>query len=362
VISASWGVTRLGYQGGLIAFALRIAAGLSSGGSQLRHHLLFTTMADIDGIKKSKEFFTSVPQQSPGFFLKGSHQYDWGLKNRLSRVFNPKSGNTLMLAFDHGYFQGPTTGLERVDQTILPLEPYCDCLMLTRGIQRSVIPASTQKAIALRASGGTSMITPMDEWEGTMGDGQALKVGRPGYEPLSDEVIACSIEEAVRLNASVLAVQVFIGSIHERQTLKNLTDLIDQANRYGIAVMGVTAVGRAMARTPQYFRLATRIMAELGAHILKCYYTDTEFDTVTSCCPVPIVIAGGKKLPEREAIEMAYNAIHQGANGVDMGRNIFQSDAPIPMIRAVRAVVHEGLSAADGFAMYNDLKRDAAKA
>ena len=318
-------------------------------------------MADLDGAKKNKEFFAKTPQQTPGFFLKGSHQYDWGLKNRLSKVFNPKSGNTLMLAFDHGYFQGPTTGLERVDQTILPLEPYCDCLMLTRGIQRSIIPASTQKAIALRASGGTSMVSLMDEWEGEEGDDK-IKLRRPGYEPLSNESLACSIEEAIRLNASVLAVQVFIGSEHERQTLKNLTDLIDQANRYGIAVMGVTAVGRAMARTPQYFRLATRIMAELGAHMVKCYYTDTEFDTVTSCCPVPIVIAGGKKLPEKEAMEMAYNAISQGASGVDMGRNIFQSEAPIPMIRAVRGIVHEGHTVKQAMQAYGDFKSDAAKA
>jgi putative autoinducer-2 (AI-2) aldolase len=312
-------------------------------------------MADLDGQKKNKEFFTSTPQEAPGFFLKGSHQYDWGLKNRLSRIFNPQSGNTLMLAFDHGYFQGPTTGLERVDQTILPLEPYCDCLMLTRGIQRSVIPATSQKAIALRASGGTSMISPFDEYEGEI-EGKKFKLSRPNYEPLSNESTALTIEEAIRLNASVLAVQVFIGGQHERQSLKNLTDLVDAANRYGIAVMGVTAVGRAMARTPQYFRLATRIMAELGAHMVKCYYTDTEFDTVTSCCPVPIVIAGGKKLPEKEAMEMAWNAINQGANGVDMGRNIFQSDAPVAMIKAVRSIVHEKASVEDAWAMYNDLK------
>ncbi len=317
-------------------------------------------MADLDGksSEKTKEFFTSVPQAAPGFFLKGSHQYDWGLKNRLSRIFNPKDGRTLMLAFDHGYFQGPTTGLERVDQTILPLEPYVDCLMLTRGIQRSVVPATTQKAIALRASGGTSMISRMDEWEGTAGE-TTIKLGRPGYEPLSNESLACSIEEAIRLNASVLAVQVFIGGEHERQTLKNLTDLIDQASRYGIAVMGVTAVGRAMARTAQYFRLATRIMAELGCHMVKCYYTDTEFDTVTSCCPVPIVIAGGKKLPELDALKMSYNALEQGASGVDMGRNIFQADNPVAMVQAVQALVHNGLNPDQAFAMYNDLKAKA---
>lgn len=317
-------------------------------------------MADLDGksSEKTKEFFTSVPQETPGFFLKGSHQYDWGLKNRLSQVFNPKDGRTLMLAFDHGYFQGPTTGLERIDQTILPLEPYVDCLMLTRGIQRSVIPASTRKAIALRASGGTSMVSRMDEWEGTAGE-TTIKLGRPGYEPLSNESLACSIEDAIRLNASVLAVQVFIGGEHERQTLKNLTDLVDQASRYGIAVMGVTAVGRAMARTPQYFRLASRIMAELGCHIVKCYYTETEFNTVTSCCPVPIVIAGGKKLPELDALKMCENALNQGASGVDMGRNIFQADNPVAMVQAVAGVVHGGLTAEQGLECYKDLSAKA---
>lgn len=319
-------------------------------------------MADLDGTqteKKTKEFHTHVPQETPGFFLKGSHQYDWGLKNRLSRVFNPKTGRTIMLAFDHGYFMGPTTGLERVDQTILPLEPHCDCLMLTRGIQRSIIPASTQKAIALRASGGTSMVSPEDTWEGEL-DGKPLKLSRPGYEPLSYEDTAVDIEDALRLNASVLAVQVFIGSQHERRSLQNMTKLIDAANRYGIAVMGVVAVGKSMARTAQYFRLATRIMAELGCHLVKCYHTDEDFDTITSCCPVPIVIAGGKKRPELDALKMAYDACEQGASGVDMGRNIFQSDAPVPMMKAVRGVVHEGMKPAEAYQMYQDLKNEKA--
>ena len=324
-------------------------------------------MADIQtsaSDKKEKDYFLDTPQANPGFFLKGAHQYDWGLKNRLSRVFNPKDGRTVMLAFDHGYFQGPTTGLERVDQTILPLEPYADCLMLTRGIQRSVIPASTTKAIALRASGGTSMISPMEEWEGEIGDGDSkkkFKLQRPNFEPLSNESTALTIEEAIRLNASVLAVQVFIGGAYERQTLKNLTDLVDAASRYGIGVMRVTAVGRAMARTAQYFRLATRIMAELGANVVKCYYTDEEFETVTSCCPVPIVIAGGKKLPELDALKMCYNAIQQGASGVDMGRNIFQSDAPIAMMQAVQGVVHGSLTPAQGYELYNELKGQGVK-
>tara|TARA_R110002096_G_scaffold147671_17_gene307725 strand:+ start:234 stop:1181 length:948 start_codon:yes stop_codon:yes gene_type:complete len=315
-------------------------------------------MADLDGVQKNKEFYTEIPQETPGFFLKGSNQYDWGLQNRLSQVFNPKTGRTIMLAFDHGYFMGPTTGLERVDQTILPLEPHCDCLMLTRGIQRSIIPASTQKAIALRASGGTSMISPMDEYEGEW-DGKPMKLSRPGYEPLSFEDTAVDIEEAIRLNASVLAVQVFIGSQHERRSLQNLTKTIDAANRYGIAVMGVVAVGRSMERTAKYFRMATRIMAELGCHLVKCYHVEEEFETITSCCPVPIVIAGGKKRPELDALKMAYDACEQGASGVDMGRNIFQSDAPVPMMKAVRGVVHEGLKPEEGFQLYQDLKAEA---
>ncbi len=315
-------------------------------------------MADLDGTQGDKEFYTDTPQEPPGFFLKGSHQYDWGLKNRLSRVFNPETGRTIMLAFDHGYFMGPTTGLERVDQTILPLEPHCDCLMLTRGIQRSIIPASTGKAIALRASGGTSMVSPMDEWEGEL-DGKPARLARPGYEPLSFEDTAVDIEEAIRLNASVLAVQVFIGGQHERRSLQNLTRTIDAANRYGIAVMGVVAVGRSMERTPKYFRMATRIMAELGAHIIKCYHTEEEFETITSCCPVPIVIAGGKKRPERDALQMAYDACRQGASGVDMGRNIFQSAAPVPMMKAVRGVVHGGMSPDEAFDLYRSLQDEA---
>ena len=317
-------------------------------------------MADLDGTsteKIDKEYFTDIPQNKPDFFLKGSHQYDWGLQNRLAHIFNPQSGRTIMLAFDHGYFMGPTTGLERVDQTILPLEPYCDCLMLTRGIQRSIIPASTQKAIALRASGGTSMVSAGDDWEREIA-GQPATLSRPGYEPLSNEHLAVDINEAIRLNASVLAVQVFIGSQYERQSLQNLTNLIDAANGYGIAVMGVVAVGRAMERTVKYFRMATRLMAELGCHMVKCYHIDEGFDTITSCCPVPIVIAGGKKRPERDALQMAYDACQEGASGVDMGRNIFQADAPVPMMRAVRGVVHEGMNAKEAYDLYEQLKAD----
>ncbi len=290
-------------------------------------------MADLDDVKESKQFHVDVPQESPGFFLKGAQSYDWGLKNRLARIFNPKSGNTVMLAFDHGYFQGPTTGLERVDININPLVPYADTLMLTRGILRSIISPDTQKAIVLRASGGPSIL-----------------------KELSEEGIAVDIEESIRLNVCAMAVQVFIGGEYEKQSILNMTKLVDLGNRYGIPVLAVTAVGKDMARDAKYFRLATRICAELGAHYVKTYYVEDGFDTITSCCPVPIVIAGGKKLPELDALKMARNAIDQGANGVDMGRNIFQSDAPVAIIQAVRKVVHEGASPEEAYELYNSLK------
>ena len=290
-------------------------------------------MADLDGVKDNKEFHTDVPQQTAGFFLKGSSHYDWGLKNRLARIFDPQSGNTVMLAFDHGYFQGPTTGLERIDLSIVPLIPWADTLMLTRGVLRSLIPPASRPSLVLRASGGPSVL-----------------------KELSNEEIALDIEDAVRLNAAALAVQVFVGGEHETKSIHNLTRLVDQGLRYGIATLAVTAVGKDMVRDAKYFRLATRICAELGAQYVKTYYVEEGFETVTSCCPVPIVIAGGKKLPEMDALTMAYNAIQRGANGVDMGRNIFQSDAPAAMIQAVRAVVHGGETPARAFEMYNTLK------
>jgi len=290
-------------------------------------------MADLDGVKEAKNFHAGVPQKSEGFFLKGSNSLDWGMKNRLARIFNPQSGNTVMLAVDHGYFQGPTTGLERIDLDILPLVPYADTLMLTRGILRSIVPPSMTLPIVIRASGGSSIL-----------------------KELSNEEIAVAVEDSVRLNVSAMAVQVFIGGEYEKQSIHNMTRLIDQGIRAGIPTLAVTAVGTDMARDARYFRLATRICAELGAHYVKTYFIEEGFETVTSCCPVPIVIAGGKKLPELDALTMAYKAIQQGANGVDMGRNIFQSEAPKAMIQAVGAVVHRNETPEKAFQMYNDLK------
>lgn len=285
-------------------------------------------MPEVDA-KQEKNFYLDIPQKNEAFFLKGSNNLDWGLKNRLSQIFNPVSGKTVMLAIDHGYFQGPTTGLERVDVNILPLVPYADTLMLTRGILRSVIPPTFPRGIVLRASGGPSIL-----------------------KELSNEQIALDIEDAVRLNAAALAVQVFIGGEFESQSVNNMTRLVDMGNRYGVATLAVTAVGKELVRDAKYMRLATRICAELGATYVKTYYVDEDFETVTASCPVPIVIAGGKKLPELDALKMAYNAIQQGAAGVDMGRNIFQAEAPVAMIEAVRKVVHEGLKPAEAYDYY----------
>jgi putative autoinducer-2 (AI-2) aldolase len=271
-------------------------------------------MPDVDELKEAKKFYADTPQKTEGFFLKGSNSLDWGMKNRLARIFNPDSGRTVMLAVDHGYFQGPTTGLERIDINILPLVPYADTLMLTRGILRSIVPPSTSNSIVLRVSGGTSIL-----------------------KELSNEQIAVGIEESIRLNVCAMAVQVFIGGEFEKESIINMTKMVDIGTRYGIPTLAVTAVGTDMARDARYFRLATRICAELGAHYIKTYYIDEGFETVTASCPVPIVMAGGKKIPEMDALTMAYNAVQQGASGVDMGRNIFQSEDPVAMIQAVKA-------------------------
>ena len=283
--------------------------------------------------KEGERYQAGVRQAAPGFFLKGCHQFDWGMKNRLARTFNPASGRTVMLAIDHGYFQGPTSGLERIDLSIVPLLPHCDALFCTRGILRSVVPAESQRPMVLRASGGPSIL-----------------------KELSDEQIAMDMEDAVRLNAAGVGIQVFIGGEHETRSIHNMTRLIDAGIRAGMPVMGVTAVGKNMVRDAKYFRLACRIIAELGAQYVKTYYVDDGFETVTSSCPVPIVMAGGKKLPELDALTMAYNAVQQGAAGVDMGRNIFLSEAPKAMIAAIGAVVHKSMKPKEAFELFNAMK------
>jgi len=286
-------------------------------------------MADHENLAEGARFAASVPARPEAFPIKGCGALDWGMQSRLARIFRPATRRTVMLAIDHGYFQGPTTGLERVDLAIVPLLPYADALMTTRGMVRSTIPPASGTPIVLRASGGPSVL-----------------------RELSDEQIAVGMEDAVRINACAVAVQVFIGGEHETQSVRNMTRLVDAGQRYGVPVLAVTAVGKELTRDARYLRLATRICAELGAHLVKTYYCQPDFDTVAAACPVPLVMAGGRKLPERDALIMAHEAIENGAAGVDMGRNIFQSDTPEAMIRAVGAVVHESVKPEDAYDQY----------
>lgn len=243
---------------------------------------------------------------------------DWGMQNRVSQIIRPDTGRTVMLAVDHGYFLGPTSGLEEPRKIIEQLLPYADSLMLTRGVLRTSVDPHSSVPIVLRVSGGNSIVG----------------------EDLSNETITVSVKDAIRLNVAAVALSVYIGSRHEHKTLKNLATLISECEEYGIPVLAVTAVGKEMTRDARYLSLSCRIAAELGAHMVKTYYCE-DFEKVVKSCPIPVVIAGGKKIPEKDALELAYNAVKDGAVGVDMGRNIFQSKDPVGMIKAVRKIVHE---------------------
>ena len=255
---------------------------------------------------------------------------DWGLQNRISHIIKPNDNHALMLAVDHGYFLGPTEKLEVPKKTIAPILKYCDSIMLTRGVQRTSVDPNSSVPIVLRVSGGSSIIG----------------------EDLSNEQITVSIKDAIRLNASALAMSIFVGSKYEQQTIVNLGRLVNEAEEYGIPVLAVTAVGKEIGqKDARYLSLACRIAAEQGAHIVKTYYCE-DFDKVTESCPAPIIVAGGKKIAERDALELTYNSIEHGAAGVDMGRNIWQSENPVPMIRAVRSIVHGNTNADEADELY----------
>ncbi len=259
---------------------------------------------------------------------------DWGMKNRLSKIIKPRDGRTVMLAVDHGYFMGPTTGLEKLDEMINPLLPYADTLMLTRGALRNYVDPVTDIPIVLRVSGGTSIV---------------------GKELLHEGTVV-SIEDAIRLNVSGVAYSILVGADFERDTLLGMTKYIDEAERYGIPVLAVTAVGKDMAKDVRYLGLASRMAAELGAHIVKTYFCK-DFEKVIESCPVPVVIAGGKKQPEKDALNMAYDAIQAGAIGVDMGRNVFQSTDPVGMLKAVNAIIHKDVTPKEAFDIFNSNKK-----
>ncbi|MDR0551732.1 MAG: 3-hydroxy-5-phosphonooxypentane-2,4-dione thiolase [Spirochaetaceae bacterium] len=293
-------------------------------------------MADLDGNTKiEKNYYVDKPFAVNGnFHVKGAANLDWGVKKHLSNIFDPRTGNTVMFAFDHGYFMGSVSGLERLDLLMPKLIPHVDVLMATRGALRTSVKPNFRKGIALRVSSGSSMLN----------------------DDLSHEVIAVDIEDAIRMNADALAVQVFIGADGQLSSIDNLSRVINAANRYSIPALGVVAVGKNMERTSQYFKLATRIVAEMGASIVKTYYCDN-FDEVAAACPVPIVVAGGKKLPEKEALTMAYQAIQGGARGVDMGRNIFQSAYATAMADAVSRIVHRKYTDAHAWEFFCDVTK-----
>jgi 3-hydroxy-5-phosphonooxypentane-2,4-dione thiolase len=293
-------------------------------------------MADVEGLVEARDVKSSGGASAAGFHLKGSDHLDWGMKNRLSRIIKPDTGRTVMLAVDHGYFQGPTSGLEIMSQTLEPLIPHADCLMLTRGILRTSVPPGSQVPIVMRVSGGNSVL----------GD------------DLSNETWNMTAEDCIRLNVSGMALSIYVGGKYEHQTLVAFSDLVDAGLACGIPVLAVTAVGREMARDARYLSLASRMAAEMGANFVKTYYCE-DFERVTSTCPVPVVMAGGKKLPELEALTMAHNAVTEGAVGVDMGRNIFQSDCPVGMIKAVKAVVHFNEAPEKALKIYEDEKKKA---
>ena len=293
-------------------------------------------MADKDGLKIAKDYHTDVAfANNNPFHVKGANSLDWGMKKHLANIFDPKSGNTVMFAFDHGYFMGSTAGLERLDLVIPKLAPHVDVLMATRGALRTCVPASFGNGIALRVTSGSSMLN----------------------DDLSHEVVAVEIEDAIRMNADCMAVQTFIGADGQLSSIDNLSRVINAGFRYSIPTLGVVAVGKEMERTDRFFKLATRILAEMGCQIVKTYYCDN-FEEVVAACPVPLVIAGGKKLPEKEALTLAYRVIQGGAAGVDMGRNIFQSVHPVEMAQAVRKIVHEGATDAEAYAWYEEMTAD----
>ena len=289
-------------------------------------------MADKDGLKVAKDYHVDVPfANQEGFYVKGANALDWGMQKHLSNIFHPKSGNSVMFAFDHGYFMGSTAGLERLDLLLPKLAPYVDVFMGTRGALRTCVPPQITRGIALRVTSGSSMLN----------------------DDLSHEVVAVDVEDAIRMNADCMAVQTFIGADGQLSSIDNLSRVISAGMRYSIPILGVVAVGKDMERTDRFFKLATRIVAEMGVQLVKTYNCEN-FEEVVAACPVPIVVAGGKKLPEAEALTMAYTVISKGARGVDMGRNIFQSEHPVEMAMAVGKIVHEGFTDKEALEFFKD--------
>jgi len=260
---------------------------------------------------------------------------DWGMANRLAELI--PDGRCFFLPIDHGYFQGPTRCLEKPGETIKPLLPFCDALFVTRGVLRACVEPRNSKPIILRVSGGTSMAGP----------------------DLTDEFVSTSIEEMIRLNVQAVGVSVFVGSAHEHQTLKNLAELVNRCEPYGIPVMAVTAVGKELGkRDARYLALACRIAAELGARVVKTYWCAEEFEKVVQGCPVPVVIAGGPKCEtEREVFDFVADGMSRGAVGINLGRNVWQSPHPVAVAKALQAIIHKKATAAQAEEIFHKAAR-----
>lgn len=260
---------------------------------------------------------------------------DWGINNRLKKLIQP-DGKCFFLPIDHGYFQGPTHCLEKPDETIKPLLQFCDALFVTRGVLRSCVDPAGDKPIILRVSGGTSM----------------------AGKDLANEVLTTSIEEIIRLNASAVGMSIFVGSDYEKQTLSNLSRLVNECENYGIPVMAVTAVGKELEkRDARYLALSCRIAAELGARVVKTYWCEKDFDKVVSGCPVPVVMAGGPKCKnEREIFDFVYDGIENGAIGINLGRNVWQNPHPVAVAKALHAIIHKNATAKEADDIFNEAK------
>jgi putative autoinducer-2 (AI-2) aldolase len=259
---------------------------------------------------------------------------DWGMKNRMAKLIQ-SDGRCLFMPIDHGYFQGPTRKLEKPSDTLKPLLPYCDAVFVTRGVLRSSIDPGSAKPVILRVSGGTSMVG----------------------KDLANEGITTSMEEAIRLNVAAIGISIFVGSDYERESLLNLSKLVDEGEKYGIPVMAVTAVGKELEkRDARYLALCSRIAAELGARVVKTYWCK-DFEKVTAGCPVPVVMAGGPQVDtEREVFDFVHDGIQRGAVGVNLGRNVWQNDYPVAMIRALRAIIHDNATPEEAQGIYDSSK------
>ena len=261
---------------------------------------------------------------------------DWGMENRLSQLIQA-DGHCFFLPIDHGYFQGPTSCLEKPGETIKPLLPYCDALFGTRGVLRSAVDPAGSKPIILRVSGGASVLG----------------------KDLANESLTTSIEEILRLNAAAVGISIFVGSDYERESLMNLSEIVNQCEDFGIPVMAVTAVGKELEkRDARYLALCSRIAAELGARVVKTYWCK-DFDKVVAGCPVPVVMAGGPKCEtEKEVLDFVYDGMQNGAIGLNLGRNVWQNPNPVAMMKALHAIIHEDLTAREAWELFNDVKAE----